>query len=80
MLARRSLLAIAMHDGSEYTAGVDRTVHKSTSFADAARWDRAQHQAMTPDQRLAVAKELRDRAYGTDAPDVREAERRKAST
>lgn len=34
--------------------------------------------AMTPDERLAIAKELRDRFYGKDAPDVREAERGKA--
>ncbi len=52
-------------------------MHKSTSFADAAHWDREQHWAMTPDERLAVARELRDRAYGKDAPDVREAERAK---
>lgn len=32
---------------------------------------------MTPAERLAVAKELRERAYGPDAPDEREAERRK---
>ncbi len=56
---------------------MERIAHKSTSFAEAARWDREQHQAMTPEERLAVAKELRERAYGKDAPDVREAERTK---
>ncbi len=56
---------------------MDRVAHKATSFADAERWDREQHWAMTPDERLAAAKELRDRVYGRDAPDVREAERAK---
>ncbi len=56
---------------------MDRVAHKAMSFADAEQWDREQHWAMTPDERLAAAKELRDRAYGRDAPDVREAERAK---
>ena len=56
---------------------MDRDAHKSTSFAEAARWDREQMWAMTPDERLAIAKVLRERVYGKDAPDVREAERGK---
>jgi len=32
---------------------------------------------MTPEERLEAAKVLRERAYGADAPDVREAERAK---
>jgi hypothetical protein len=56
---------------------MERVAHKSTSFAEAERWDREQHWAMTPQERLAAAKELRERAYGKEAPDVREAERSK---
>lgn len=56
---------------------MERIAHKCTSFAEAARWDREQQWAMTPDERLAVAKELRERVYGKGAPDVREAERAK---
>ncbi|MCA8978335.1 MAG: hypothetical protein KDC98_26640 [Planctomycetes bacterium] len=56
---------------------MEREAHKSTSFADAARWDKQQQWSMTPDERLALAKELRDRYYGADCPDVREAERSK---
>ncbi len=52
-----------------------REAHKSTSFEEAERWNKEQMWAMTPDERLAIAKELRDRFYGKDAPDVREAER-----
>jgi hypothetical protein len=51
---------------------MEREAHKSRSFADADRWTREQMWAMTPDERLAIAKELRDRAFGKDAPDVRE--------
>lgn len=54
---------------------MDREVHKSRSFADAERHDREQQWGMTPDQRLQVAAELRERVYGKDCPDVREAER-----
>jgi hypothetical protein len=56
---------------------MDREVHKAKSFADADRWDREQMWAMTPDERMAIAKELRDRVFGKDCPDVREAERGK---
>jgi hypothetical protein len=56
---------------------MDREVHKAKSFADADRWDREQMWAMTPDERMAIAKELRDRVFGKDCPDVREAERSK---
>jgi hypothetical protein len=33
--------------------------------------------AMTPDDRLTVARILRERVYGTSCPDVREAERQR---
>ena len=47
-------------------------VHKATSFQDADAWDIEQHIKMTPEERRKVAKELRDRYYGKDAPDVRD--------
>lgn len=56
---------------------MDREAHKSTSFEDADRWDKEQQWAMTPDERLAIAKILRERFYGRDTPDVRESERSK---
>ena len=56
---------------------MERIVHVARSFAEAAEWDRQQQRAMTPDERLAIARILRDRAYGADAPDVRQAERRR---
>ncbi len=47
-------------------------VHKATSFQDADAWDIAQHIQMTPEERQKAAKELRDRCYGKNAPDVRD--------
>jgi hypothetical protein len=54
---------------------MERIAHIARSFQAAAAWDRDQQRKMTPDERLAVAKVLRDRAFGTDAPDVRQVER-----
>jgi len=46
-------------------------------LAKAEPWDLAQMWAMTPEERLEVARILRERAYGPDAPDVRESEQEK---
>jgi hypothetical protein len=54
---------------------MERVVHKSHSFDEAREWDIQQQLEMTPEERQRVARTLRDRAYGADAPDVREAER-----
>jgi hypothetical protein len=48
-----------------------RVVHKALSHEDAARWDVEQHVAMTVDERLRAARVLKDRAYPSDAKDVR---------
>jgi hypothetical protein len=50
---------------------MERIVHKSTSFAEAQEWDIRQAIAMSPEERLAAAKVLRDRFYPPDSPDVR---------
>jgi hypothetical protein len=50
-------------------------VHVAIGFAAARAWEIEQELAMTPDERLDAARELKRRVYGTDAPDVREAER-----
>lgn len=54
---------------------MERVANKAHSFAEAERWDREQMWAMTPDERMEIARILRDRAYGPDEPDVRESER-----
>jgi hypothetical protein len=56
---------------------MDRDANKARSFAEAELWDRKQQWAMSPDERHEIARILRDRAYGPNAPDVREAERLK---
>lgn len=54
---------------------MERIAHKARTFQEADDWDRAQHRALTPDERLANAATLRARVYGVDALDVRQAER-----
>jgi hypothetical protein len=54
---------------------MDRSFHRAQSFESAYQWDREQMWSMSADERLAIAKILRDRYYGKDAPDVRESER-----
>jgi hypothetical protein len=49
--------------------------HVAKSLADADAWDREQIARLSLDERLQIALELRRRAYGADAPDVRESER-----
>jgi hypothetical protein len=51
---------------------MERVVHRALSFADADRWDVAQHRSMTPEQRLEVARRLKERAFPANAKDVRE--------
>jgi hypothetical protein len=54
---------------------MERIVRKSQGFEQADRWDVEQQTSMTPEERQEVARELRERAYGKDVPDVREAVR-----
>jgi len=49
-----------------------RVVHISKSHKEAREWDIKQAVSMTPAERQAVAKELRDRVYGDKAIDVKE--------
>jgi predicted Fe-S protein YdhL (DUF1289 family) len=56
---------------------VERLANKAIGFEEARRWELEQYRRMTPDERRAVAKAIRDRVYGLDRPDVREAERKK---
>lgn len=60
-----------------YAERMERVAQKTRSYADAARWDREQSWAMTPDERFAVLKELQRRVYGPNPLDVRASERLK---
>ncbi|MBI1841881.1 MAG: hypothetical protein HYR88_13665 [Verrucomicrobia bacterium] len=50
---------------------MERTVHKARGFRSAADWDIKQQIRMTARERWAVAKQLKQRAYGSNTPDVR---------
>ena len=51
---------------------MERIVHIAKSFEEAEQWDIEQNLAMTPEERLEAAKELKERVYGKNSPDVRE--------
>ena len=51
---------------------MERVVHKSNSHARAAEWDIEQQVAMSPAERQRGARELKERAFGSDTKDVRE--------
>jgi predicted Fe-S protein YdhL (DUF1289 family) len=52
---------------------MERIGHKARGFDEAHRWEIEQYRAMTPDERRRVAKALRDRVFGSQCPDVRDA-------
>jgi hypothetical protein len=49
-----------------------RICSKAADFGEAEKKDILQYIRMTPDQRQRIAKQLKDRVYGKNAPDVRE--------
>ena len=51
---------------------MERVCTKAKTFKEAEEQNVAQYVRMTPVQRQKIAKELRERVYGKDAPDVRE--------
>lgn len=54
---------------------IERTVHKSRDFKAATEWDVHQHLSLSPQERLRAARTLKERAFPSDAPDVRECHR-----
>ena len=54
---------------------MERVAIKTRSFDEAERWDREQSWRLTPDERLRILRELQERVYGKDPPDVRVSER-----
>ncbi len=51
---------------------MERVINKAGSFAEADMWDQAQQRAMTPEQRMRIAKALRDRFFSCPRKDLRE--------
>ena len=62
---------LASSRGFRYDVPVDRIAHKSRSFKDAEDWDVDQQIRMTPRERWAIARLLKDRVYGRITKDVR---------
>jgi hypothetical protein len=54
-----------------------RICNKAKSFKEAEEWDIEQYLRMTPEERQAAAKELRERVYGQRATDVKESMRQR---
>ncbi len=54
-----------------------RIVNISKNAREAEEWDIKQQLSMTPAERQEAARILKERVYGTDSPDIREAERMK---
>ena len=54
---------------------MERIFHKARSFDEARAWDDLQRSRTSPEERQRIAKLLRERVYGKEPPDVREAER-----
>lgn len=55
---------------------MERVFHKASSFKEAEEWEILQQIRLTPEQRQAIAAELKRRIFGENPPDVREAHRK----
>lgn len=50
-------------------------IHKAKNFREAEAWDIEQQIRMTPEERQKIARQLRERYYGENLPDVRDKNR-----
>jgi hypothetical protein len=53
---------------------IERVGRKCKGFEEANRMDLEQRRSLSVDERQRIARTLRERVYGTDAPDVRQAQ------
>ncbi len=51
---------------------MERVVHKAKNFKEAEEWDILQQINLTPEQRQEIARQLKQRFYGSNTVDVRE--------
>jgi hypothetical protein len=56
---------------------MERVVNISKNAKEAEEWDIKQQLSMTPAERQEAARILKERVYGKNCPDVKEAERMK---
>lgn len=52
---------------------IKRTVHIARNHEEAEQWDIRQHTQMTHEERQQAARALKERVYGKECPDVRDA-------
>jgi len=50
-------------------------VKKFTNFKEAEEWNIKQYLKMSPEERQKIARKLRERVYGKNPPDVRDAKK-----
>jgi len=55
---------------------MEKKVHIARDHKHAEEYDIQQYLEMTPDERLAAAKKLKERVYGKNPPDIRQAHNR----
>ncbi len=55
---------------------MDRIVNKAKNYEEALEWDILQQVNMTPQERMEIARILKEKVYGNNAKDVREWHRR----
>ena len=52
-----------------------RILNRAKNKSEAEKWDIMQQLKMTPEERIAISRELRRRFYGKNVPDVRESKK-----
>jgi len=55
----------------------NRVVNVANGFREAREWEIQQELMMTPSQRQQAARAMKERFYGKNAPDVREAQQKR---
>jgi hypothetical protein len=56
---------------------MERICKKSQNYKEAEEWDIEQQISMTPEERQAAAKEIRERVYGQNPKDVKDSIRQR---
>jgi len=56
-------------------ADMEPISHKSKNFKEAEKYDIKQHNQMSPSERQSVAKNLRERYFGKNPPDLRDSQK-----
>tara|TARA_R110002124_G_scaffold45693_1_gene137917 strand:- start:22390 stop:22569 length:180 start_codon:yes stop_codon:yes gene_type:complete len=58
---------------------MERIVNISKNAKEADKWDKHQHHSLTPQERQRIAHQLQVKVYGSNNPDIKEAERNRGT-